>query len=221
MLCASGLTLDAKAQDAFDILVGPRGELTVALLSITSPEPASGDAEGALDVVRHAVLSGDPIYSVVAAVREWSAGEQNRQVGLTLVRFSQPDSRVEILNAGMPAVACAAPGGRVALHGPLSRAIGERFGEVHPYELCPLVWGSAWFLLSSGATRGSLEPELVRRALGDSRLHRHGAELAASEPASLAPFLEWLTAHGERPSDASLIVVHADPTRRFESGIRS
>lgn len=221
MLCTSGLTLEAGAPDAFDVIIGARGELTIALLSLKSPGARRADAEAALDTVRDSVRSGAPIYEVVASVRAWTSGARDRRVALTLLRFSQPDSRVEILNAGMPAVACAPPGARVALHGSLSRPIGERFGEVHPYELCPLVWGSAWFLLSEGATLGAMEPDAVRSALSGDDLYRQGAELAASTPRALAPFLERLTARAQPLADASLVVVHADPTRRFESGIRA
>lgn len=220
MLCASGLTLAADGHDAFDVVIGARGELTLVLLSIKTPEPADGEAEAALDAVREALRSGSPIYDVVSSVRAWAARERGRRVALSLMRFSQPDSRVEILNAGMPPIACAPPGGRLSLHAPLSRPIGERFGEVHPYELCPLVWGSAWFLLSEGATFGSLDSDSVRGVLMESELYQHAAELAASPPESLAPHIERLTARPRSPTDSSVVIVHADPTRRFESGIR-
>jgi hypothetical protein len=163
------------------------------------------------------------MYEIVSALRTFSGGERKTAVGITLLRFSQPDARVEILNAGMPAVACVLPDGRLTLHAALSPAIGRRFGDVHPYELSPLIWGSSWFALSDGLTAGKQGPEDVRSWLSQNDLQKRGPELSALKPTALAALLAELASDDERRShgDASLLIVNADPTRRFRSGIQS
>lgn len=225
MLHVSGASsASAAATDAFDVIVDDGAELTLVLLDVTSEEPARPDLRAeALRVVADAVNARAPMYEIVAALRTFVAGERMTSVGITLLRYSQPDARVEILNAGMPAVACVLPDGRLSLHAPLSPAVGRRFGDVHPYELSPLIWGSSWFVLSDGLTAGKSGPEDVRSFLARHDLLKRGAELSDANPATLGE----LAAETAEPSaerafgDASLLVVNADPSRRFRSGIRS
>lgn len=208
--------------DAYEVVVDDRAELTLVLLDIDSTEGPKPDLGAeALRVVVEAVKARKPMYEIVSSIRTFSAGERKTSVGITLLRFSQPDARVEILNAGMPAVACVLPDGRLTLHAALSPAIGRRFGDVHPYELSPLIWGSSWFALSDGLTLGKESPEDVRSWLTRHDLHKRGAELSTEDPAALSALLRDLTPSREQPfGDSSLLIVNADPTRRFRSGIQ-
>lgn len=215
MLRVSGFPSDPESpREAYDVVIDDRGELSVVLLSRESGTPAA-NVHAALSRVRSALASHAPIYEVVAALKAWCEDPEHQAVfGVTLLRFGQPDSRVEILTAGNPAVVSAAPGGRVAVHGPLSPAVGARPREVHPYELSPLVWGSVWVVQSLGLTAGSLDPEAARKAVIDNELPQAGAALAGAAPHEIRSALPRIA------DDGSLLLVHADPTRRFESGIR-
>jgi hypothetical protein len=224
MLHVSGASTGSAAPtDAYDVIVDDAAELTLALLHVHSESARPELREEAMAVVVEAVKARSPMYEIVAALRTFSGGERKTTVGITLLRFSQPDARVEILNAGMPAVACVLPDGRLTLHAALSPAIGRRFGDVHPYELSPLIWGSTWFALSDGLTAGKQGPEDVRAWLLRHDLHKRGPELSAVRPSALAALLTELRPSELRagPRDASLLVINADPTRRFRSGIQA
>lgn len=223
MLHVSGASRgSAAATDAYEVVVDDGAELTMVLLHVESENARPELRQEALQVVTEAVRARSPIYEIVNAVRTFCAAEKRTAVGITLLRFSQPDARVEILNAGMPAVACVMPDGRLTLHAALSLAIGRRFGDVHPYELSPLIWGSTWFAASDGLTGGKQGPEDVRSWVSLHELHKRGPELAAQPPAELAQLIADLAPQHSSPSfgDASLLVVNADPTRRFRSGIQ-
>jgi hypothetical protein len=223
MLHVSGGSVgSAAATDAYEVIVDDGAELTLVMLDVES-EPARPELrEEALRVVTAAVRARAPMYEIVTALRTFSAGEKRTAVAITLLRFSQPDARVEILNAGMPAVACVLPDGRVMLHAALSSAIGRRFGDVHPYELSPLIWGSSWFAVSDGITGGKHGPDDVRSWMSEHELHKRGPELSTQAPAELAALIAELAPRDSLPNfgDASLFVVNADPTRRFRSGIQ-
>lgn len=225
MLHVSGASAgSAAATDAYEVIVDTGAELTLVLLDVQSAEAPRPELRAeAMRVVVEAVKARAPMYEIVSALRTFSAGERRTSVGITLLRFSQPDARVEILNAGMPAVACVLPDGRLTLHAALSPDIGHRFGDVHPYELSPLIWGSTWFALSDGLTAGKQSPEEVRSWLSRHDLHKRGAELSGQTPKALAALITELAPSDEKApfGDASLLVVNANPTRRFRSGIQS
>lgn len=223
MLHVSGASVSQQAPtDAYEVVVDGRAELTLVLLDVVSAEPARAElAAEALRVVLQAIKSRAPMYEIVAAIRTFSAAERRTSVAISLLRFSQPDARVEILNAGMPTIGCVLPDGRLTLHAPLSPPIGRRFGDVHPYELSPLIWGSSWCVASDGLTGGEDTPEGVRSWLLAHELPKRAAELSTQEPARLAALVRELApAHETAFGDASLLIVNADPTRRFRSGIR-
>lgn len=225
MLHVSGAsTASATPTDVFEVIVDGGAELTVMLLDVTSEEQARPDLRtAALQVVSEAVQARAPMYEIVSALRTFCAGEHKTSVAISLLRFSQPDARVEILNAGMPAVACVAPDGRVTLHAALSPAIGRRFGEVHPYELSPLIWGSSWFVASDGLTAGKQAPEDVRALFTQHELLKRGSELSSSNQPALAALISEIAEASPAAAhdNASLLVVNADPSRRFRSGIQA
>jgi hypothetical protein len=219
ILQVSGVSREsALATDAYDVIVDERAELTVVLLDVeTEPTARAGLRFEALAAVRDAVRERAPIYEVVTALRAFVTCEAKSSAGIALLRFSQPDARVEILNAGMPPIGCVLPDGRLTLHAPLSPSVGRRIGDVHPYELSPLVWGSSWIVMSDGVTGGSHGHDAVRAVLERPGFTQQRAELGSLEPAALAElaFAEHTPAGG---GDASLLVVHSDPSR-FHSGI--
>ncbi|MFO7179749.1 MAG: SpoIIE family protein phosphatase [Pseudomonadota bacterium] len=215
----NGATLPGRcATDAFDVLVDGAGELLVVVVHTVGK--GTNDPElprAALSIARDAVNAGARTYEVVRELRNYCVGRE-AEVALALLRFSQRDSRVELLNAGMPAFVCVLPDGRTTTHAALSSAIGARYGEVHPYELSPLVWGSTWFVMTSGATQGALEGDAVEAHLAQHELDRVGTLLAMQPSGALLPVVESL-AGGTPESDATLVVVSTDAARRKRSGI--
>jgi hypothetical protein len=220
MLRVSGASLDPDStQEAHDVVIDGRGELSAFVMKLVQAREGT-TIYGAVNVVRDALLSRHPIYEVVSALRLWCNDPEHRaEVACTLLRVAQPDSRVEILNAGMPALACVIPGGRLAMHPPLSGPIRGAKSEVHPYELSPLVWGSVWLVLSGALTGGATDPESVSARIVDKGVANASVRLAGASEDELRAWLPRI-AGAELGADASLVVVHADPTRRFESGIR-
>jgi hypothetical protein len=219
---SAGSVTSGTPSDAYEVVVDGRAELTLVLLDVVSAEPARADLSAvALRMVLAAVKARAPMYEIVASLRTFSAAEHKTSVGVSLMRFSQPEARVEILNAGMPAIACVLPDGRLTLHAALSPAIGRRFGDVHPYELSPLIWGSSWLSLSDGLTAGKQDAADVSAWLLEHDLPRRAAELAGQKPVLLAALARKLAPVGASAfGDATLLVVNADPTRRFRSGIQ-
>lgn len=215
MLFASATTIQGPSPtDAYDVFVDERMELTAVLLEVhASSRPEL--ARGALAVARERIFERAPIYEIVAALRTFIAIEAGTALGVALLRFSQVDARVEILNAGMPSVLCALPDGHCVPHPALSPAIGRQFGDVHPYELCPLVWGSTFYVTSNGAVPRASEARALFEGVD---LSRRGGELAALAPRSLGAFFSELARDPAR-GDASLSVIHSDPARRFRSTI--
>jgi hypothetical protein len=220
MLRVSGVSLDPDStREAHDVIIDGRGELSAFVMKLVRAREGT-TIYGAVDVVEDALLSRRPIYEVVSALRLWcSDPEHEAEVACALLRVAQPDSRVEILNAGMPALTCVIPGGRLSMHPPLSGPIHGTKPVVHPYELSPLVWGSVWLVLSDALTGGATDPESVSARMIDKGVANASVSLARSSKDELRAWLPRI-AGAELGADASLVVVHADPTRRFESGIR-
>jgi hypothetical protein len=208
------------ATDGFDVVVDDTGEVCVFVVKVRAPgAPRPELAAGALAVARVALESRLPMYEVVADVRRFGASEQDAQVGLSLLRFSPRDSRVEILIAGMPPIVRLLPGADTTLYPPLSGAIGARLDEIHPYELSPLVWGAAWILTSDGITGGSHDGALLAQRIAGSELEHRAFDLALEPSFALERVVTDLAGEEAAEMDRTLVVVHADPSRRHESGI--
>jgi hypothetical protein len=220
MLRLSGASHDPDSTtEAHDVVIDSRGELSTFILTLERAREGTTIYD-AVALVRDVLLARRPIYEVVSALRLWcSEADHQADVGFALLRVAQPDSRVEILNAGMPAFACVIPGGRLTMHPPLSGPIRGDRPEVHPYELSPLVWGSVWLMVSRALTDGATDSESVSARLLEKGAANGGVNLAALTEGELRAWLPRV-AGAELTTDGSLVVVHADPTRRFESGIR-
>jgi hypothetical protein len=222
-LCVSAATLEQGAPtNAVEVVLDRASELSLMLLDVRGAQQRLGELTGAArEVVRNALQRRAPMYEIVSALRSLSASEHAASFGVVVLRFSQPESRVEILNAGMPAVACVLPDGELSLHASLSAGIGERFGEVHPYELAPLSWGSSWLMLSDGLTGGRRSPDQLRALLHEFELPARASELSRLSAAKLAEIVAALDQRERPEAGRSLLVVNADPNRRFRSGIQA
>lgn len=222
MLRASGETLEGpRPSDLFDLVIDSQGDLTLVLIDLHVGAETPGSQLGAaMRRVREALEALEPLHAVASALELYFAEHPGLEAGVSLLRFSQATSRVEILNAGMPPIAHVAPGEHFVLHAALSSPIGRKLGEVHAYELVPLIWGGVWLIASDGFTGGSLDPEPVRELATKLDVVGGGRELSArGSEGFYDKLLETLPRARFLRDDATLVVVCADPDLRFESGI--
>ena len=221
MLRASAETIEGpRPCDWCDVFLDERGNLVVLLLDVRSSAESSEHFPSKLmHSTRNALLGADPLHAVVNALEMQLAVHPGVEAGLVILRMSQRDAKVEVLNAGMPAVANAGPG-RLDLYPALSNPVGRRVGEVHPYELVPLVWGGTWLSVSDGMMNGSLDTENVAALCAKLNLANHGLELASKTGDELYDAFQVLLASTRfLRDDATAVVVAADPNARFQSGI--
>jgi hypothetical protein len=224
MVGVSGALLRGTPEtDACGLVVDEEGSVCVFVVKVTGAAARSGLPAMAAAAIGVAAKARLPIYELLGDVRRFAASESAANLAVSLLRISTRDSRVEILNAGMPAIVRLLPGEAPTLYQSRSGPVGNRFAEVHPYELTSLVWGSAWLLTSDGVTAGSLDPVLLLRAIAGSGLTQSAYELADAQIARVeAATLALSAACGETAGDdRTLVVVSADPRRRFESGIEN
>jgi Stage II sporulation protein E (SpoIIE) len=225
MLRVSGETIEGpRPSDLFDAFLDSEGDLVVVLLDMRGVAESSGSFLGAMmQQTRAALETHEPLHQVVSELEMQLAVRPGAEVGLVILRLSQRDARVELLNAGMPPIANALPGGELSTHPPMSGPVGRRVGEVHPYELLPLIWGSAWCALSDGMTNSSLEPSAVSDLCLKLDLENEGMKLAAASSDALYDLLqEVLPPARFLRDDATAIFVGADVHGhggRFQSGI--
>jgi hypothetical protein len=222
MLRASGETIEGpRPSDSFDVFVDEAGDLVVLLMDFhAAVEPSDAFGATLMQETRRALFEHRPLHAVVNALEMQLAARPGEEAGLSVLRVSQRDAKVEALNAGMPAFANAGPGEHVALHAALSGPVGRRVGEIHPYELLPLAWGSTWLIVSDGMTNGSLAPEHVGALCTALNLCEQGLALVeATADEQYDTFQGLLTAGRFVRDDATFILVSADPDARFQSGI--
>lgn len=222
MLRASGETIDGpRPSDWFDVFVDVRGDLVALLMDVRSSAESSDDFLATLfPDTKTALRRGDALHEVVGELEMMLATHPGVETGLAILRLSQRDARVEMLNAGMPAIANAGPGGRLDMYPALSSAVGRRVGEVHPYELVPLVWGSTWLAASDGMINGALDTESVAALCAKLDLAGRGLTLAAASSDELYDeFQHVLSAARFLRDDATGVLVGADAGTRFQSGI--
>lgn len=220
MLRGSGATLEgSKPSDWFELFVDDQGDLVLLLLDVTSRADSSVDfLSTVMGETRTLLRRHAPLSTVVGSLTLELAGTSGAEVGLVIVRISQRHAQVELLNAGMPAIASAGPGG-VRLFDALSGPIGRRVGEVHPYEMLPLVWGTVWLACSGGLLGESATADAVQLACDRIDLVGRGFMLANYGEEELHDVLEALFSEARSSGDdATAVIVSADPHARFESG---
>ncbi len=222
MLRASAETIEGpRPSDWFDVFVDDRGDLVVLLMDIhSSAESTDAFVVALLKETRAGLRLHEPLHAVVNGLEMQLAAHPGVEAGLIILRVSQRDARVELLNAGMPAIANACPGGRLDLYPALSGPVGRRVGEVHAYELVPLVWGGTWLAASDGMLNGSLDTENVAALCAKLDLAGQGLALASSSSDELYDaFQGLLTQTRFLRDDATGVLVAADAVTRFQSGI--
>jgi hypothetical protein len=231
MLRVSGETIEGpRPADLFDVLVDEAGDLVLVLLDVQAPAESPGFLGSMMRHARAALETHEPLHQVVNELEMQLAMRPGIEAGLVILRLSQRDARVEILNAGMPPVANAPPGGKLSVHPALSGPVGRRVGEVHPYELVPLIWGSTWLAVSDGMTGGSIDTTSVSELCTRLEFAERGMALAAASRDVLYDALqEVLPAARFLRDDATCIIIGADvhgdgdagKGGRFQSGIES
>jgi hypothetical protein len=222
MLRASGETIEGpRPSDWFDVFVDDRGDLVALLMDVRSNAESSEDFLATLvRDTKTALRRCDALHTVVNDLEMRLATHPGVETGLIVLRVSQRDAKVEMLNAGMPAIANAGPGSRLDLYPALSGPVGRRVGEVHPYELLPLVWGGTFLALSDGMMNGSLDTENVSALCAKLDLAGQGLALAGATSDELYDaFQHVLTAARFLRDDATGLFVGADAAQRFQSGI--
>lgn len=222
MLRGTGETIEGpRPSDWFDVFVDDQGDLVALLMDVRSSAESPDDfLATVVRDTRTALRRCDPLHTVVGELEMQLATHPGVEVGLIILRLSQRDARIELLNAGMPAIANARPGGRLDLYPALSSSVGRRVGEVHPYELVPLVWGGTWLAVSDGMMNGSLDTEDVAALCARLDLAGQGLALASASSDELYDSFQHLLSAGRfLREDASGVVVSADSSVRFQSGI--
>jgi Stage II sporulation protein E (SpoIIE) len=222
MLRASAETVEGpRPSDWFDVFVDERGDLVLALLDLrSSAESPPEFLAGLMQTTKAALQRHDPLHTVVGELEMQLAVHPGAEAGLVILRLSQRDAKAEVLNAGMPALANATPGGRLDFYPAQSSAVGRRVGEVHPYGMVPLHWGGTWLAVSDGMLNGALDEESVDALCTRLDLANRGLELAQASTEDLYDaFQGVLTAARFLRDDATCVLIAADAAARFQSGI--
>lgn len=212
----AGATLWTIGSDVYEVIVDDHGTLSVFLLDLDGGHDA---VQPAADAVSSALDFAAPLHLVIADL----AGvlmEADCKAGAAILRFLPSQGRVEVLNAGLPPIACVQPDGRATLISPRSGPVGLLKDDVHAYDLLPFAWNSQWFVMSDGVTAGSLARAAVTEAVETLRISTPNlAQLASESTSALVRRLSRIV--GPDPmDDASLLVVHTDPSKSPASGIR-
>lgn len=224
LLRITGDTLEGPREtDLFDVVTGPGGDVGVVLLDVQTRHGESGDVGRAL--LAKAALGfteRTPLHAVMLDLVRTLFEYPGTELRVTLMRCSVADARAEVTTAGMPPLACALPGGNITVHSASSPPLTSTTTVPPPVELVPLVWGSTWMAVSDGFTSGSDHPEVVRRLAMDLELHDKGLALSGQTPDALYDLLAGRLSESGRfaRDDATLVLISADPSQRFASGIR-
>jgi len=222
MLRANGQTVEGpRPCDGFDVFGDDEDSLVLVLMDVqSSAESPPGFLSGLLQSARQALQSHQPLHQVVCDLELQLALYPGVEAGLVILRVSQRDAKIELLNAGMPPVANASPGGRLDFYPSLSGPLGRRVGEVHPYELVPLLWGGTWLAVSDGMLNGSNDEVAVAALCATVDLPARGLLLATASTEDLHDALQAaLTERRFLRDDATGVLIAADPGARFDSGI--
>jgi hypothetical protein len=186
------------------------------LLDVRSAQDEDGLRRRLADRTRACLEASLPFHELVAVLRAEVATSLAATVGIAAIRVSSLDGRVEILNAGMPPIACVAPGRGLLEFPALSPGVAAHADQVHPYEVVPLLGGSTWMLCSDGATSGA--PEEADRLWEALSLVTAADKLVTSNAALHARLAATLGIMPP-PEDATLAVIAVDSGPR-SSGIR-
>lgn len=207
-----------RASDAIEIVTERDGAVGVVLLDVRAAREQEALRARLASSALVSLADREPMHVLANSLRSIVCQAVAASVGVIALRVHPMHGRVELLNAGMPPVACALPDGRLLQMPALSQDIGPRTHRAHPYELIPLAPGSVWFAASDGATAGCLdETHQLWSGLG---LPAMAHDLAAESHAGIERRLHQQLGEMPLPEDASLVVIPTTAPRRSESGIR-
>jgi serine phosphatase RsbU (regulator of sigma subunit) len=224
LLRITGDTLSGPREtDLFDIVSGPGGDVGVVLLDVNTRHGEPHEVGRALmDKAARGIQERTPLHAVMLDLVRTLFEYPGTELRVSLMRCSVAEARAEITTAGMPPPACINPGGTITVHPVASPPLTSTTRFPPPIEVVPLVWGSTWLMVSDGFTSGSDHPELVRRLALDLELPEKGLALSGQSPDALYDLLASRISESGRfaRDDATLVLIGADPSSRFQSGIR-
>lgn len=218
-----------RRTDAFEVTVSGKRELGVVLLdlqgsALEKPKLELGELRDALlRLATRGLSEGTPLHAILLDLVRKLFESPLSQLGVTLLRCSAVDARLEITTAGMPPVACAHPNGRVTLHGVAAPALTALTHAPAPVEVAPLVWGSSWLIASDGFSNDADQASVVQRLTSELDLASSGLALSQAPAETLGSLVAQLPATAARSDrdDATLLLVAADPSGRLQSGIET
>ena len=205
-----------RASDVVEVVLHRDGTLDIAVVDVRAARGQEDVVKNLRAAVRTALERRRQLHEIARTLRDVVSTAVASSAGVTLLRLCESDERVELLNAGMPPVACVFPDGRLVSLPSLSGDVGPRSPGVHPYEMMPLTSGSVWAIASDGATAGLLDDAGgLWSGLG---LAEHAAGLAQISGDELAARLRLELRSEALPEDASVVIARARPRSLF-SGI--
>lgn len=217
-LLVTGETVAARrvSGDTFDVVADGEGRTAVFLLDVAGHGVASGLVLSACRAaVRRALELGKPMDAVVSAIQSCllTLGDVlEAAVAVGILRFSEADATVEVLNAGLPPLVMARAAGGLICYPSRSAPVGLLRGGQHPGEAHQRAPGDVWMLASDGLTSGTLDDDEACALAARIGLPCHGARLAAADPDDLrALILEWASCtQREAADDMTLVIVGDD-----------
>lgn len=224
LLRITGDTLEGpRESDYFDVVSGPGGDVGIVLLDVSCRQLKPGKVGPVLlSIAARGFAEGTPLHALMLDLVRALFEFPGTELRVTLMRCSVAEARAEITSAGMPPVACVHPGGDITVHPPAAPPLTSTTTVPPPVEVVPLIWGSTWLAVTDGFTAGSDHPDVVKRLARDLELQEHGLALSGRTPDSLYDLLASRVSESGRfaRDDATLVLIGADPSARFESGIR-
>lgn len=205
-----------RTTDRLELVVDSEGSVAVVVLDVRSARDEEDLRRRLSERTRACLEASLPFHELVAVLRAEVATSLAATVGIAAIRVSPLDGRAEILNAGMPPIACVAPARGLLEFPALSPDVAPHADQVHPYEMVPLLNGSTWVLCSDGATSGAADE--AGRLWEALALSTAADELVTSNDALHARLASTLGIVPP-PEDATLAVVAVEPAAR-RSGIR-
>jgi hypothetical protein len=202
-----------RPSDVIEIVDHRDGTVEIALLDVRAPRGQEHFQARLANAVRAGLELRLPLHEIARSLRSVISLAVAASVGATILRLSEADERIELLNAGMPPVACVFPDGRLLSLPSLSGDVGPRSPGAHPYEMMPWVAGAVWVLASDGATVGSVEDAgSLWSSLGLPESAPNLPDITSRELESL--FTRGLSSL-PAPEDASVIVADARSRVRY------
>ncbi len=153
------------------------GNISFAVLDAvgrSNPQPLFALA---VPIVLRALSHGEPLHQLIHELETALAAQALGPLALGILRFETRERRVELLNAGLPPIACVDAAGEICRHETQSSPIGLFPNELHSYKLIPLIQETTWFLSSTGVFQGPQANQSYLSFLTELHLERWGGRL--------------------------------------------